>query len=261
MFGISDVSSIPLRREPSEASEMMTEILFGEHFEVLETIERWAKIKTVFDHYEGWIDKKMIVELSETEFQSINDKNTFVTQNFVNRITNLATSESFLIGGGSSLPNFDFQAKTFKIGKLVFVLNEEIKIGESEIRQKIYNSAIQYLNSAYLWGGRNPMGIDCSGLTQVSYKINNVAINRDASQQVVHGTNVDFIGDAKLCDLAFFDNAEGRITHVGLVLPDNKILHASGKVRIDTLDHQGIFNEQRKIYTHKLRVIKNILDL
>lgn len=259
-FGIANVSSIPLRREPAEQSEMMTEILFGEHFEILKLIDRWAKIKLNFDNYEGWIDKKMIQEISEDYFNSISKENTFVTQKFINRITNNSTNDSFPIGGGSSLPLFNKKSKIFQIGNDIYTLNEDVIDFDSNIRKNIIETASKYMNSAYLWGGRNPFGIDCSGLTQVAYKIHGIDINRDASKQVIHGVDVSFVEEAKSGDLAFFDNAEGVITHVGLVLEGGRILHASGKVRIDKLDHQGIFNEERQIYTHKLRVIKNLID-
>ncbi|HBF88619.1 MAG TPA: hypothetical protein DDX39_08260 [Bacteroidales bacterium] len=259
-FGIANISSIPLRREPAESSEMMTEILFGEHFEIVELIDRWAKIKLNFDNYIGWIDKKMIQEITEEFFNGITQNNTFVSQLFINNIENKSTKQTFYIGGGSSFPFFRNETKCFFLGEHEYELLEDIKSCSScDIRKRIIDSAMQYMNSAYLWGGRNPFGIDCSGLTQVAYKIHGININRDARKQIEHGSNIDFIDNAKNADLAFFDNSDGIITHVGLVLEGGKILHASGKVRIDKLDHQGIYNEERKIYTHKLRMIKDIL--
>lgn len=260
-YGICNISSIPIRKEPAESSEMRTEILFGEHFEILELIERWARIKLSFDGYEGWIDRKIIQSLTKEEFEGINNSDKFITNQQINKVITDKNNIEFLIGGGSSLPYFDSKTKSFKLGEEKYKLvSEYTKTDKSDLRKGIIDFSLKYLNCSYLWGGRNPFGIDCSGLSQISYKTYGINILRDASQQVTHGNIVNFIDDAKPADLAFFDNVDGLITHVGLILDSNHIIHASGKVRIDKIDHQGIFNEERKIYTHKLRIIKNLID-
>jgi cell wall-associated NlpC family hydrolase len=116
-----------------------------------------------------------------------------------------------------------------------------------------------YLNAPYLWGGKTPFGIDCSGFTQMVYKLNGYNIYRDASQQATQGEALSFIEESEPGDLAFFDNNEGSITHVGIIMKDNYIIHAHGCVRIDRLDHTGIFNNEMNTHTHKLRVIKRII--
>ena len=116
-----------------------------------------------------------------------------------------------------------------------------------------------YLNSPYLWGGKTPFGIDCSGMVQMVYRLNGYQIQRDASQQAMEGEALSFIEESEPGDLAFFDNEEGRIIHVGIIMEDNHIIHAHGKVRIDRLDHLGIYNVDTKRHTHKLRVIKKII--
>jgi len=118
---------------------------------------------------------------------------------------------------------------------------------------------MMYLNAPYLWGGRSPFGIDCSGFTQVIYKLNGFKLPRDASQQATIGETLSFIEESESGDLAFFDNEEGNIIHVGIMLENNNIIHASGKVRIDKIDHQGIFNSETNTYSHRLRLIKKIL--
>ncbi|HAV55466.1 MAG TPA: hydrolase Nlp/P60, partial [Aequorivita sp.] len=126
-------------------------------------------------------------------------------------------------------------------------------------KEHIIETALLYLNSPYLWGGKTPFGIDCSGFTQMVYKLNGYKLLRDASQQATQGEALSFIEESEPGDLAFFDNEEGKITHVGIIMKENYIIHAHGKVRIDRLDHSGIFNYEMRGHTHKLRVIKRIV--
>lgn len=126
-------------------------------------------------------------------------------------------------------------------------------------KSQIIQTAFTYLNTPYLWGGKTPFGIDCSGFTQMVYKLNGYKLLRDASQQATQGEALSFIEESEPGDLAFFDNSEGTITHVGLIMEDNYIIHAHGKVRIDRLDHSGIYNVDKRKHTHKLRVIKKII--
>ena len=129
----------------------------------------------------------------------------------------------------------------------------------ANVRKVMIDQALKYFNAPYLWGGRSPLGIDCSGLTQIIYKMAGYAIPRDAGQQVHCGKALSFIEETKPGDLAFFDNDEGRIIHVGIIWEKNKIIHASGKVRIDNVDQFGIYNLETKRYTHQMRVMKRII--
>ena len=125
-------------------------------------------------------------------------------------------------------------------------------------KEKIVENALMFLSSPYLWGGRSPLGVDCSGFSQIVYRLQGIDLPRDAYQQAKVGTTLSFVEESEPGDLAFFDNQEGVITHVGIILKDNHIIHASGKVRIDRMDQQGIFNSELGIHTHKLRLIKSI---
>jgi cell wall-associated NlpC family hydrolase len=137
--------------------------------------------------------------------------------------------------------------------------NAQTQQERQKAKQTIVDDAMLYLHAPYLWGGRTPFGIDCSGLTQMVYKLKKIKLLRDAAQQATHGEPLNFISEAEPGDLAFFDNEEGDIVHVGLMLDKSRIIHVSGKVRIDMIDHVGIFNEDEQQYTHKLRVIKRII--
>ncbi|NTW32657.1 MAG: C40 family peptidase, partial [Bacteroidetes bacterium] len=124
---------------------------------------------------------------------------------------------------------------------------------------KIVENAYMYLDAPYLWGGRSPFGIDCSGFVQMVYKLIGIRLPRDASQQASQGTTINFLSEAVPGDIAFFDNEDGIIVHTGIIINNGQIIHASGRVRIDNLDHEGIFQVKTKKYTHKLRLIKRII--
>ena len=149
----------------------------------------------------------------------------------------------------------------FSIGDNIGRYTGEIIAPQKEIdTQLLLEIAYRYIGAPYLWGGRSPFGIDCSGFVQIVFKMMGLMLPRDASQQVNHGVTINFVSEAKIGDLAFFGNEEGDLTHVGIVTEDEHIIHASGKVRIDKLDHQGIFNSETKQYTHKLRLIKRFVS-
>ncbi|WP_461631766.1 C40 family peptidase [Labilibaculum euxinus] len=261
-YGISDLSIIPVRKEPAERSEMVTQLLFGEHFEILEENENWSKIRLAFDNYEGWVDTKMITAIDEELFQILNKELQVVANDTFNLVFQEQDYSNKLIVPGSSFPFCDLEKKSFRIADKDYFYQGKVSENSSaeHLRESIIESALKYFNSPYLWGGRTPYGIDCSGLTQIVYKLNGIVLPRDASQQVLIGDTLTFVEEALPGDLAFFDNEEGKITHVGIIWDRHKIIHASGNVRIDNVDHQGIFNVDKKRYTHKLRVIKRIIN-
>jgi hypothetical protein len=251
-YAICQVSVSPLRSEPTDLSEMVSQVLFGEKVEVLETKKNWIKIKADFDGYEGWCDSKQFTEVSEEEFHSIqNDK--FASESFNLAVENDAP---FTLPLASSLVNL-------RDGKIKFGTKELDYLGEfceaNFSKSEIPALSSMYLNTPYLWGGKSVFGIDCSGLVQQVYKFCGVKLPRDAYQQAEIGEALSFVEEAEPGDLAFFDNPEGRIIHVGIILEGNKIIHAHGKVRIDPIDITGIFNTDSQTYSHKLRVIRRIL--
>lgn len=255
-YGISELSIIPVRKEPSEKSEMVTQILFGETFQILEETKSWSFIKIEFDNYEGWVSTNCIQFISEEVFNQIGKSNSYIINNLFDTIVNEKNNQKSILPLGSTLPNFNPSEKSFQFG------NNQYKLITSDTvieKKDIVSLAKLFLNAPYLWGGKNPFGIDCSGLVQIIYKVIGVIIPRDANQQVKMGNNINFISDSNPGDLAFFDDAEGNIIHVGIIISPNEIIHASGKVRIDSLDQQGIYNKDLNDYSHKLRIIKRIL--
>ncbi|MBV1923477.1 MAG: C40 family peptidase [Flavobacteriaceae bacterium] len=247
-YGICPLSIVPLRFEAADTSELVSQVLYGEIFKVLEERKKWSRIRLALDNYEGWIDNKQFDFVSEEDYKELNSKTPQLSSELVDFV---ADSENGLISicYGSNVHNSNFLKHTF----------EGNFISEKLPKSQIIETALHYLNSPYLWGGKTPFGIDCSGFTQMVYLLNGHQLLRDASLQASQGESLSFIEESEPGDLAFFDNAEGAITHVGIIMEDHHIIHAHGKVRIDRLDHSGIFNEILGRHTHKLRVIKRII--
>lgn len=256
MFAICNLSLVPVRREPSDKSEMVSQLLFGEMVEIITKQDNWRKIKMLYDGYIGWIDKKQIVSITDDEIQKIKNTKPVISGDLV-QIAIWNKNQICPIVLGSSLPLYN--NNKFIMAETEFIFDGNvIDIGTPSIIRLMEN-AYMYLNSPYLWGGRSPFGIDCSGFTQMVFKLCGILLLRDACNQAEHGTTINLIDESKAGDLAFFDNSEGKISHVGIIIPGNQIIHASGKVRIDRIDHQGIYNEELKDYSHNLRLIKRVL--
>jgi gamma-D-glutamyl-L-lysine dipeptidyl-peptidase len=260
-YGISNLSIIPVRTEPRESGEMCTQILFGEHYTILDENKKWCQVKLAFDGYTGWIDRNMVNETTEDSFLKLNEKQAVVTTDVFNIVQPQGGYSNFLIVAGSSLPDYSSEEKTFRIGDVTYnIQGDSINPNGRPVRKTIIENGLKYFNSPYLWGGRSPFGIDCSGFSQILYKMAGVKIPRDASQQAVVGENLSFVEEALPGDLAFFDNEDRAIIHVGVIWEKNKIIHSSGKVRIDNVDHFGIFNIDTGRYSHQMRLMRRIIE-
>ena len=247
-----------MRLEAADQSEMISQVLFGEHYKVIDERKNWIKIRLAWDGYEGWIDRKQWLEITKTKYDQYDKKSAFHCSLELVSIVELTSSEVMQpILLGSSLP--ELKESTFTLGNVSGKFEGAFFEGVSKEKSKLIENAYMFLNAPYLWGGRATFGIDCSGFTQMVYKMNGIKLPRDAYQQADIGLTLSFVEESEPGDLAFFDNDEGRIIHVGILLENNYIVHASGKVRIDRIDHQGIFNVETKRYTHKLRLIKRIV--
>lgn len=259
MFGICPLSVVPCRIEPSDRSEMVTQLLFGECFEILETTEKWIRIKNAYDEYESWIGSKQFHPLPAEYYKRLYAAPTLHASDLVQVITQESTQLSFPILLGSTLPFYD--GNKVELGKENYLYDGSVSFPPKKVsRASILEYAYLYLHAPYHWGGRSPFGIDCSGFTQMVYMLNGIHLLRDACQQAEMGHTLSFVEEAIPGDLAFFDNDEGKIIHVGIVLPDQQIIHASGRVRVDKLDHHGIYNKETGSYTHHLRILKQIIE-
>ena len=252
-YGLSNLSIVPMRAEATDLSEMVNQILFGEQYKIIESRKKFSKIRLSHDKYEGWICNKQLFEIEKADYDNLLSSE----KNYTTDVLDIIKSDSFqTIVMGSILPKI--QDSIFRFHNTDYMF-EGLTINGKQERRMLIENAMMYLNSPYLWGGRTPFGIDCSGLSQMVYRLNGIDIPRDADEQAEVGTTLSFVEESDPGDLAFFDNAEGNIVHVGIMLENNHIIHASGKVRIDKIDQQGIFNTDLGSHTHKLRLIKQII--
>jgi len=256
-FGVCHIAITPMRAEPTSKSEMVSQLLFGEQFQLMEIDADWWFVKTLHDDYMGWVDKKQLLILSEKGFEKLSAIAPVYSNDLVQLIYNHELKRYIPIVYGSSIPYLN--DKCFYFDDIKYTYEGEVLNVKKPLHNNITDAAQMYLNAPYLWGGRSPFGIDCSGFIQMVFKANGILLKRDAQQQAQYGETINFISDVLPGDVVFFDNQEGVITHTGLIIAKNKIMHASGSVRIDLIDHYGIFNYEENKYTHKLRVIKRYL--
>lgn len=249
------LSVAPMRAETSDRAEIVTQLLFGECYEVVAHEGNWRCLQLATDGYRGWIDFKLHTPVSEAYYKA------WCKATHARSLDLLQTvpqgNAQIPIGIGSYLPFFD--------GQHILINEERISFAGSFVAADVTASneqlivvAHRFLKFPYLWGGKSVFGIDCSGFTQQVFGICGYQLPRDAYQQALHGEEVHFVTQAQPGDMAYFSNPEGRITHVGIVLEGQQIMHAHGEVRIDKLDHNGIYNANLKRYTHNLRIIKRI---
>jgi len=252
-YGICNLSIIAMRAKSTHQAEMINQILFGESFKVLNTRNNFSLVRLSHDDYEGWVCNNQWIKIKEENYTKLQEETLTITVDILD-IIKRESFQSIVIG--SILPNY-------KSGYAI--LNEEMYHFEGLTTQGftekkyIIENALLYLNTPYLWGGRSPIGIDCSGFTQIVYRLQGIQLPRDSYQQAKVGITLKSLKESDPGDLAFFSNQEEQIIHVGIIMKNKKIIHASGKVRIDQLDSKGILNEQLGTYTHKLHLLKRIL--
>ena len=258
-YGYCNTSMAAMRAEPSERSEMVSQLFFCEVFTILEDTVKWLFIRSENDGYTGWIDRKQYIPITEKEYTLLRGRSIAFPKDLMMTLKNRQTGESIRIFHGTPLPvniqgSVEMNSHIWDPEGAIFY-----RPTSSTERKNIVTMAKNYEHAPYLWGGKSYFGCDCSGFVQTIYNMNGISIKRDASQQAREGETVNLIDEACEGDLIFFDNHEGDIIHVGILIEDHQIIHASGCVRIDKIDHFGIFNQQQQTYTHKLRIIKRYL--
>ncbi|MBO6025854.1 MAG: C40 family peptidase [Bacteroidales bacterium] len=236
-YGICDLSVMPIRKEGSHTSEMVSQLLYNELYEVLDEKPGWYLIRSSADQYEGWIQGIQHHAISEQQYLDFKDRKPYIVDR----------------------PVLEHQFRQLSIGTVLYEpVSGTTTIPEHFVPALMIEFAQKLLGAPYQWGGRSIFGIDCSGFVQLSARAAGKLLPRDASQQVKEGELVYFLPEIQPGDLAFFGNEDGHIVHVGMMLDTERIIHASGKVRIDYLDQTGIFNKERNEHTHRLQVIKRL---
>lgn len=258
-YGICTLGFISVWLEPSEKSEMITQILLGEHFTITQKFMGWYQAKLAFDQTEGWINPLEATAISARKFQQIDNKPAAVCTSIIDMVAHGETQLTLV--GGSSLPLWKPYKKAFSLGKQHSAFNGEYQIMPvKDLPHFLIQHALKYLHTPHLAGGRTPFGIDASGLVQVVFKMAGIRLPRIAPEQVKHGEVLSFMEESRDGDLAFFQDELGEINHVGFIWKKNRVIHVSEKVRIDGIDQYGIYQLENKRYTHQLRVIKRIAN-
>jgi len=255
--GVCRLALVSVRKDPADASEQLTQLLFGDHYEVtnVSADKKWIQIRIHADLYEGWIAENQHHSITKEFFEQINHTNYKISTDLTSSLLYKKNPLTILMGSIVPISN----SELFRMEEQFAFNGESKSLGQKRDFEFLKSVALKYLNAPYQWGGKSPFGIDCSGFTQMVFKISGYPLLRDSSQQANHGKKVKSLSEALPGDLAFFQNAQGKIHHVGIVLSEEKIIHASGRVRIDFLMDEGILNADSKIYTHQLAGIRRIL--
>lgn len=256
-YGVCRLSVVSVRQDHAHQAEQVTQLLFGDHYTVIgrSADEKWLRIRIYFDDYEGWIDARQHHSIAREYFDHINHADFKITTDVTSTMLYNKAPQMVLIG--SIIPISS--SELFKMEEQ-FAFNGEAKnVGQRREFEFLRSIAQKYLNSPYQWGGKSPFGIDCSGFVQMVFKISGYRLLRDASQQANLGKAVESLAVSRPGDLAFFENEQGKVTHTGILTADKKIIHASGKVRIDSITEEGIQHAESKLITHRLSAIRRIL--
>lgn len=262
-YGVCVWMMVPMRAEPFHKAEMVSQLIFGETYEVVEKAAGWLRIATADCGYEGWISDKQHAPLTEQEFETYGQQPHYRVPTLMGFVEEVEKGAVFPVPMGAQFPlpkdgGFSLAGHSYLVPQPDPSLNDWQNTRKSP-EERLLLAAYQFLNTPYLWGGRTAGGIDCSGFVQIVFSCLDIQLPRDASQQVQLGETVDFIQESRAGDVAFFENDEGQIVHTGIIIGPEKIIHASGCVRIDTIDETGIYCHELHQYTHKLRIVKRLL--
>lgn len=257
-FGVCRLSIVPMRNSPSHKAEQVSQLLFGDHYEVHEVSKDklWLRIHVYYDQCEGWIDVRQHHAISKEYYDYINRADFKITTDPTSTI--LYNKSPLMILMGSIIPISG--SELFKMEEQFAFNGDSKSLGVKREVEFLKTVAVKYLNAPFQWGGKTLFGIDDAGLVQMVYKICGYRLGRTVEEQMRQGRHVNGFAEALPGDLVFLSSAKGRTDHVGILLDSEKVIHASGKVRTDYLNEEGILNLDTRIYTHTLNEIRRIIS-
>ena len=255
-------SVVPVRSAPDEAAEQETQLLFGETCQITDEVSRWYKIKNDYDGQEGWVDFKMVTKMSEEEYRTYTSSNlTAMVKMPMAYAVSEGNGQTFPLTAGTHLCNY--KDGTFEVLGSKFLIDPQMVAEKPiELTKENFMQVVRYfLNTPYLWGGKNCMGMDCSGFSGIVLSLFGKRLLRNAREQVHQGTEVGFLSEAQCGDLVFFDHQSRNpeltnISHVGILLSPDTVIHCSGRVKVERIDSNGIIETETGKYSHDLRAIR-----
>jgi hypothetical protein len=238
---------------------MVNQVLFGELYEVLEEEGEWLFIRLWHDGTTGWIARACHHAVDAPAVEAYLAGPLVPSPSLLAVLLREGGWETRLVVAGSLLPLLDAATGRLQVGEERHLLAGGYRAGEHLAgRERVVAAAFMYHNTPHASGGRSPRGIDDTGLAQLAYRQAGVALPRGLEGQLATGETLAFIEETLPGDLLFFGDDE-RVSHVGIAWTTGRVIHASGRVRVDKVDHHGIFNEEIRRYTHALKVIKRLL--
>jgi len=260
-YGICYHTFIPMRAEPSEKSEMISQILFGEYAEIMEQEKtgRYVRVKNLYDDYEGWCCTGELITTAESEIKQNVPGKVYVTRDILSILTAENSISRIYLGAGSTVRLSDKNKVTLN-GMNYKIPDSFYQVQNRSKREDLLASAKKFISIPYLWGGRSSFGTDCSGFVQNIFKQAGIPLPRDAKQQAQCGKIVQSPEEALPGDLLFFHDEKGNIVHTGIYIGNSSVIHSSGRVRQDKMDKRGIINRETGRYSHNLASIRRVLD-
>lgn len=260
MKAISLHSVVPVRAEAREGAEQVTQMLFGELCEVLEEQLRWLHVRLETDDQEGWVDAKMLSPMKKAEYTAYHSalkESAMVAMPMAYAVSE-NNGQTIPLSAGTRLPAYkDGRFEVLGVGFRIdpsMVITQPMTMSQEQLLQAVRF----FLNVPYLWGGKNAMGMDCSGFSQIILSLFGKKLLRNASEQAMQGRAVSGLRKAKAGDLVFFDHEDGRISHVGILIDTERVVHCSGRVKVEKIDEKGIFSAEQGGYTHHLVAIRRV---